>query len=132
MSAFEVLVDHISFARDDERGEDGAVWYLILGEPNERVVCSVHPGRTHHYERQAFRRGNNGHRLDATPEEIANDRANVWGWDANAAAPTVTPSFLAHEGRPYRLHSFLRAGRVDLCGDSTVILSSAPSCWGSE
>jgi hypothetical protein len=128
----EVLIAHISFSRHEGRGEDGAVWYLILGEPNDRVVCAAHPGRKHHYERQAFRRGTAGHRLDATPEEIAEDRANVWGWDGSVEAPTVTPSFLAHEGRPYRLHSFLRGGRLDLCGDSTVVLSTLGSCWGDE
>jgi hypothetical protein len=128
----EVLVAHVSFSRHDGRGEDGAVWYLILGEPAEGVVCATHPGRRHHYERQAFRRGSAGHRLDATPEEIAQNRANVWEWDGSAQAPTVTPSFLAHEGRPYRLHSFLRVGRLELCGDSTVALSTQASCWGNE
>lgn len=127
---YEVLIYLINFSRDAKRGEDGAVWYLILGERDERVVCSIHPGRRHHYERQAFRRGAFGYRLDATPEEIKNDRANVWGWDGNMRAPTVTPSYLAHKHRPYRMHSFLRGGRLELCGDSTVVLSTAPSCWG--
>lgn len=128
--SFEVLIDHVQFSRDDKRGEDGAVWYLILGEPNPAVTCTVHGPRDHHYERQAFRRGAFGHRLDATPDEIANDRANVWGWDGNTAAPTLTPSYLAYKHRPYRLHSFLRAGRIELCGDSSVVLSASRSCWG--
>jgi hypothetical protein len=127
---YEVLIDHVHFERDDKRGEDGAVWYLILGEPEPRVVCSVHPGRRHHYERQAFRRGAFGHRLDATKEEIDDDRANVWGWDGNTEAPTLTPSYLAKKHRPYCMHSFLRRGRLDLCGDSTVALSAAQPCWG--
>ena len=130
--SYEVLIDHIQFSRDDKRGEDGAVWYMILGEQNDRVVCSVHPKRKHHYERQAFRRGRNGHRLDATPEEVAKDYANVWGWDGNTAAPTILPSFLAKKGRPYCLHSFLRGGKLELCGDSTVTLSAAQPCWGAE
>lgn len=129
---YDVLIDHIYFIRDDKRGEDGAVWYLVLGEPNEKVVCSLHPKRTHHYERQAFRRGANGYRLDATEQEKAENKANVWGWDGNREAPTVTPSFLAVAHRPYRMHSFLRGGRLELCGDSTVVASGLPSCWDHE
>lgn len=133
MSAeYEVLIAHIHFSHDEKRGEDGAVWYLILGEPAQDVVCSLHPGRRHHYERQAFRRGGAGHRLDATQEEKASNRANVWGWDGNTTAPTIMPSFLASTGRPYIMHSFLRGGRLDLCGDSTVALSTQPSCWGVD
>lgn len=131
-TVYEVLIDHISFHRDDIRGEDGAVWYLILGEPNPDVECSVHPGRTHHYERQAFRRGKNGHRLDATPQEIHDDRANVWGWDGNEKAPTIIPSFRAQIDRPYHLHSYVRAGRLKLCSDSSVVLSSTAPCMGVD
>lgn len=130
MTAYEVQVDHINFARHDGRGEDGAVWYCILGEPNERVVCPLHPLRSHHYERQPFRLGAHGFRLDATEREKAEDTANVWGWDGNQSAPTVTPSFLAVADRPYRMHSFLRGGRLELCGDSTVQLIDPPTpCW---
>lgn len=127
--AYEALIDHISFGHDPVRGEDGAVWLLVLGEPNENVVCRVHPRRAHHYERQAFRRGAAGHRLNATPEEIAEDRAHVWGWDGNTEAPTLTPSFLAEQGRPYRLHSYVRAGTLDVLSDSTCTLSHATPCW---
>lgn len=137
---YTVQVEHISFHRDEKRGEDGAVWYLILSPCPDNPcthVCKTHPRTVHHYERQAFRRGATGHRLDATPEEIANDRANVWGWDGNREAPTITPSFLAQEVdksgrriRPYRMHSFLTAGQIQLCGDSTVTLTENPqSCW---
>lgn len=130
--SYEVLIDHIQFKRDDERGEDGAVWYLILGEPAERVVCDRHPGRKHHFERQPFARGGPTHRPGATPEEIAANRANIWGWDGNTEAPTITPSFLAAEGRPYRMHSFIRAGKLDLCGDSTVSASAQLPCMLRE
>lgn len=121
-----IQIDRITFDRHDGRGEDGAVWYLILSPCEEcktnpeHHCCKAHPGMKHHYERQAFRLGNHGHRLDADDEMKATNRANVWGWDGDREAPTITPSFLAAEGRPYRLHSFIRSGQLDLCGDSTV------------
>lgn len=128
-----VQVDRIQFQRDDKRGEDGAVWYVILSPcPDDPCdhVCAAHPKMVHEYERQGFRLGAAGPRLDATPEEIADNRANVWGWDGNRDAPTLTPSFLAAKGRPYVMHSYLRAGRLELCGDSTVKLAPYPSpCW---
>lgn len=126
---FTVQVEKIAFARDETRGEDGAVTYLILSPcPDDPCthVCSVHPRMVHHYERQAFRRGYFGHRLDATQQEIAENKANVWGWDGNTDAPTLSPSFLAAARRPYVMHSFLRAGRLELCGDSTVTIEPNP------
>lgn len=125
---YAVQVDSIDFGRDEAAGTDGAVWYLILTPCTDqpcRHVCEAHPRTVHMYERQAFRRGSFGHRLNASAEEIADDRANVWGWDG-ANPPTLTPSFLAEKGRPYRMHSFLRAGAIDLCGDSTVRLAAHP------
>lgn len=130
---YTVQIERIQFARDAKRGEDGAAWYLILSpceecklDPNHHS-CVAHPGMVHDYERQAFRRGAFGHRFDATPQEIADDKANVWGWDGNTAAPTLAPSFLAVAHRPYRLHSFLTAGQLQLCGDSTVTLHPNPT-----
>lgn len=129
---FTVQVECVNFGRNEERGEDGAVWYLILSPCHDEPcthVCRSHPRMRHQYERQAFRRGEFGHRLNASAEEIASNRANVWGWDGNEATPTLTPSYLAFEEREYRMHSFLRAGQLELCGDSTVVLASAPvSC----
>jgi len=128
--SFTVQIEHIQFVRDGKRGEDGAAWYLILSPCSENPcthVCRTHPQMVHQYERQAFRLGNFGHRLDATEEEKRSDRANVWGWDGNREAPSITPSFLAREGRPYVMHSFLRAGQLELCADSTVILNAAPA-----
>lgn len=125
---YDVLVDHINFHADPARGEDGAVWYLILGGPSETVVCPIHPGRKHHYERQAFARGGPTHRPGATAKQIADNEANIWGWGGNTSAPTILPSFLAAEGRPYRLHSHLRGGKLELCNDSTVTLSSERPC----
>lgn len=124
---FTVQIERIQFARDDKRGEDGAAWYLILSPcPDDPCthVCAAHPRMVHQYERQAFRRGAFGHRLDATAEEIKADCANVWGWDGNTEAPTLTPSYLAEKHRPYRMHSFLRAGQLELCSDSTLALAS--------
>lgn len=132
-----VQVDQVTFGRDDVRGEDGAVWYLILMPCTERPcthICQAHPQMDHHYERQAFRRGSHGHRLNATDKEKQDDCANVWGWDGNEQQPTVLPSFLAMETnkegkriRPYRMHSFFKQGRLELCGDSTVTLHPAPT-----
>lgn len=130
--AYTVQVLRIQFARDAERGEDGAARYLILSPCAECVtnpghhVCEAHPGMVHHYERQAFRRGAFGHRPNATPEEIRSDRANVWGWDGNTEAPSLTPSFLAKQGRPYLMHAYLTAGQLVLCGDSTITLHPNP------
>lgn len=136
MSDFTVQIESIDIRRNDETGEDGAVYYLILTPCTERPcrhICVTHPEMAHHYERQGFRLGGSGHRLNATEEEKANDRANVWGWDGNREAPTILPSFLAldvKDGkklRPYRMHSFLRAGQLELCGDSTVRLHPSPA-----
>jgi hypothetical protein len=127
--SYTVQIWRIQLARDEKRGEDGAVWYLILSPCHDQPcnhVCASHPRMVHQYERQAFRRGAFGHRLDATEEEKRTDRANVWGWDGNQDAPTLEPSFLAREGRSYVMHSFLRAGRLELCGDSTVVLHPDP------
>lgn len=49
-------------------------------------------------------------------------RYNVWGWDGNREAPSLNPSFLCEEPPRVRVHLFLRAGKIDLCGDSTVRL----------
>jgi hypothetical protein len=136
VSQFTVQVEQVHFQRDDKRGEDGAIYYLLLTPCTERPcthVCATHPEMAHHYERQGFRLGGSGHRLDASAEDIKQDRANIWGWDGNREAPTLTPSYLALDVkngetiRPYRMHSFLRSGRIELCGDSTVTLHPSPA-----
>lgn len=131
---YEALIDHIQFARDEARGEDGAVWYLVLS-PCEQCKtnpdhhrCAAHPGMVHHYERQAFALDGPKHRPGASADDIANDRANIWKWDGNTSAPTIEPSFLAAHGRPYRMHSYVRGGKLDLCSDSDVTLSTQRSC----
>lgn len=123
-----IQIDSIVFERDEKAGTDGAVYYLILYPCEERPcthVCATHPERTHAYERQAFRLGTFGHRLNGTPKEIQNNQANVWGWDGNKDAPTLSPSFLGHRDR-YLIHLFLKAGRIDLCGDSTLVVATDP------
>jgi hypothetical protein len=133
--SYTVQIDHINFERNEAEGTDGSVYYLILSPcPDDPCnhVCRSHPRMVHHYERQAFRRGKSGHRANASAEDIANDHANVWGWDGNQEAPTLTPSFLALDAkgdrvlRPYRMHSYLTKGRLDVLGDSTVQLHPNP------
>lgn len=133
---YTVLVDRIYFQRDERENTDGAVVYVVLspcpGDPPGQPcvhTCTIHPGMRHHYEMQRFRRGAHGHRANATSEEIADDRAHVWGWDGNETAPTLRPSFLGMENdkkgrtiRPYRMHSYLTAGRLEILNDSTVVL----------
>ncbi len=135
-----VQIEHVQFARDDKRGEDGAVWMLILSpyldDPCDHS-CKVHPKMVHNYERQAFHLGPFGHRLDATPQEIAEHKANVWGWNGNRELPSLTPSFLAMEVdeknkriRPYRMHSYITQGKLQVLSDSTVVLNPDPvHCW---
>lgn len=133
MSAAVIQIDSIVFRRDDEEDTDGYVIYLITKPCTERPcthICLSHPERSHHYERQLFRRGSFGHRRNATEEEKSTNRANVWGWNGDVAAPSLQPSFLADRTKDadlgYRLHSYLNAGSLDLCGDSTVVPASNP------
>lgn len=140
--AFTVQVENIQFAHNPVTGEDGAVYYLLLTPCTDdpcRHICKAHPKMAHHYERQGFRRGGFAYRLNATPEEQADDRANLWGWDGNQEAPTLMPSFLAlaekkgKQLRPYRMHSYLRAGKLDVLSDSTVTAHPSPTpCWDDE
>jgi hypothetical protein len=133
---YTIQVASISLYDQPREGADGAVLYLLLAPCQDNPcthVCRSHPGMEHRYELQPFARGGNRTRPGATPEQIANDEANIWGWDGNASSPTLTPSFLASEVnkqgatiRPYRAHWFLRSGRLDLCSDSTVTLHPNP------
>lgn len=117
----------------------GCAFYLILlpctkcPPPNCSIACRTHPGMEHRYEGQHFWHGPQRRYRDATPEEIEDDRANVWGWDGDRAVPSLTPSFLGVEKdkkgrviRPYRLHSYLTRGKLDVLSDSTVILHPDP------
>jgi Family of unknown function (DUF6527) len=55
------------------------------------------------------------------------DRSNIWEWDGNREAPTLSPSILqtTEMGYPFRLHMHIRSGRIELLGDSTVTLEEA-------
>jgi hypothetical protein len=67
----------------------------------------------------------------------------VWDWDANVDAPTCSPSVRiftpAHDGEPEHTecHYFLKAGKIEFCGDSdhplkgqTVDLPDFPENYG--
>ena len=137
--SYTVQIERIFFDKNEKEGTDGGVLYVILSECEQCKTdpkhhsCTGHPGMTHHYEMQRFRLGASGHRLNATPGEIADDRAHVWGWDGNREAPTLRPSFLGMENdkkgrriRPYRMHSYLTSGRLEILADSTVVLHPNP------
>lgn len=127
---------HPEYWARDHPGEDGAVYYEILipctCTPRCNIVCekpacveAQKAGRPfhHHYERQAFARDGPKKRPGATEEDVREDRANIWGWNGDRAAPTITPSFLGFKHRPYRVHLFLTRGEIVLCDDSTVVLA---------
>lgn len=112
---------------------DGVAYYEIIvlrpAAPCVEGCGGPSEPHTHHYERQPFSRSGQRHYEGATPTEIANDRANIWAWDGNIEAPTLTPSFAGPETskdgvvvRPFRVHLVLRAGKIELCSDSTVSL----------
>jgi hypothetical protein len=59
-----------------------------------------------------------------------------WTWDGNADAPTFAPSINVGPGTPLQCHYFIRAGRIEYCGDShhalastTVDLPDIPADW---
>jgi hypothetical protein len=47
---------------------------------------------------------------------------NVWAWDGNKDAPTLSPSFALDAGTGWRVHLFFQNGKINLCSDSTVKL----------
>jgi hypothetical protein len=49
---------------------------------------------------------------------------NVWGWDGNREAPTLTPSFVLDWGNGMRVHLFFTKGKINLLSDSTVTLEA--------
>lgn len=125
---------------------DGAVWYLQLeacgDDPRCEIACAAHPAQHHSYYMQPFARDGPKHRVGSSPEEQKQDRANIWGWDGDKVAPSVMPSFLVpgyKEGDRVliggqvsimsfraRVHLFLRAGRIELCSDSQVVVAPDP------
>lgn len=115
-------------------GCDGAVWYEIEydvpGAQAHMLDGSIRPDKAYSYMMQPFRRGSNGKRPGFENEGNA-DRGNVWGWDGNREAPTLTPSFLCEDpGRggehplpPVRVHLHLTKGHIELGGDSSVVVA---------
>ncbi len=51
----------------------------------------------------------------ATIEDIP-----VWGWDGDRERPTLHPSIRCNWGAGEVFHGFLRAGKIEICADSTV------------
>jgi hypothetical protein len=47
---------------------------------------------------------------------------NVWQWDGNREAPTLTPSFALDSGMGWKAHLYFTAGKIVLAPDSTVTL----------
>lgn len=92
------------FPQPNAAGAEGAVYYQVGGDV-PKGACT--------WMRQPFRRG----------ESVGNEENGglgiIWGWDGNRDAPTLTPSFFAEDG-VVRVHLFLRAGKIELCADSTV------------
>lgn len=133
---YTIQLDRVYFQRNELEDTAGAALYLILSPCPDNPcnhVCRSHPRMVHHYELQRFRLGSFGHRKNASAQEIAENKANVWGWDGNREQPTLRASFLGQERddkgkqiRPYRVHLFLTAGKIELCGDSTVTLHPNP------
>lgn len=59
-----------------------------------------------------------------------------WTWDGNLVAPTFSPSVNVGPGTKLQCHYFIRAGRIEYCGDShhelagtTVDLPDIPEGW---
>jgi len=104
---------HKPITVDGERVADGHVEYEMRVDGLEHTLLTMQP-----------------YRLGSNPGTVKG--VNVWGWDGDLEHPTLTPSFLCtYSGsrdpltRGIRLHLFLRGGKIDLCGDSTVTLDLA-------
>lgn len=93
---------------------DGAVEYVIEG-----VKCEANHEHDEdcyrHFGCQYFARG--GSFKDPPPNSTI-----VWGRDGNREAPTLQPSFLCDWSPIARIHLFPRGGKIELCGDSTVVV----------
>lgn len=46
-----------------------------------------------------------------------------WSWDGDAVAPTFSPSINVGAGTKLQCHYFIRAGRIEFCGDSHHVLA---------
>ena len=59
-----------------------------------------------------------------------------WSWDGNVFSPTFSPSINCGPGTPCCCHYFIKAGKIEFCGDShhelrgqTVDLPDIPEYW---
>ena len=76
---------------------DGEVWYEFNGRGYAgQLFSAISTGRT------------------------SGDR-NIWKWDGDRREPTLTPSFLLPD---FRLHLYVRKGKLDILPDTTVDCSS--------
>ena len=111
MSRPRIRIERIQAGETDPQGKpvpgiDGVVWYEVLRPDRDEVYFwTVQP-----FARGAPSGGKVGGRL-------------VWNWESGPIeAPTLTPSFLSWAG-DLRIHLYLKAGRIELLGDSTVELA---------
>lgn len=141
------------YAAEDERGAQGDALYELKrpcdpgcprGDPAWNGGNGIHslpeerddrsrgdPLHTEYrYLSQPFHSGGQRHYKGATPEQIAENRANIWAWNGDRAAPSITPSYL-FEGHTHakglypdwpRIHIYLTAGRLVNCGDSDATI----------
>lgn len=128
-------------------GVDGAVEYEITQEYNSEELAKVlKPGERAATEAELdkLRESNAPHEEFAkigiiNPYTTTNfqpfsqkgthqiDGRNVWAWNGNREAPTLTPSFLMDYGKRNgeqmtKVHLFLTDGKINLLGDSNVEL----------
>ena len=95
----------IRVERIEWRGDSaGLVWYEITYPDDRGNSYMLHPFALGRAKVEGF--------------------ANSWDWDGNRDAPTLSPSYVC-EDKTYgvRVHLFLRAGKIELCADSTVRLA---------
>jgi len=83
----------------------------------------------HHYEALMFwcpgcenERGNGG--LHMLPISGDSNGRDMWSFDGNLEAPTLTPSILTGRGTEKICHSFLTAGVFHFLGDCTHALAN--------
>lgn len=134
LAAFQV------YEKEDARGCEGMALYELTrpcapgcealhSPPDERWregSRKLPPHTEFRYLSQPFHSGGQRKYKDATPEEIAEDRANVWAWNGNRERPSLTPSFVftghSHPKNLYpdypRVHTYLTDGVLVNCGDS--------------
>lgn len=117
MTDLVLAVHHIQWFDEPTLGAEGMVWYTVQPRGNQdetKVMFLVQrfakgPIRDHIHE--------------------GGGRTIIWGWNGNREAPTLTPSYRSQFHFHYddglqevMVHLFLKKGKIQLCGDSTVTL----------